>query len=192
MTTHVLRRAVGLGFGLSMAALLPALAHADMALTPFVGTTLGGGAQDDFGKSSHLVYGATLTSMGSGPLGFEIDAQYSPHFFGGASDSNVSSLMGEILVGGGDPKGLRFYACGGAGLLKSKVTGQAQFFDTDRNSFGITAGGSVIAPLTGALGLKGDVRYFRGLTNVKASSPNDIDLTGFHFWRVSGGLAIHF
>jgi hypothetical protein len=192
MSTRILRYVAGFGFGLTLTAFLPALVSADIALTPFVGSTFGGGAKDDFGKSSHLVYGATLTSLGHGPLGFEIDGQYSPHFFGGDPNSNVTSLMAEILVGGGDPKGLRFYACGGAGLLKSKVTGQAQFFDADRNSFGITVGGSVIAPLSHALGLKGDVRYFRGLTNVKPDTADEIDLTGFHFWRVSGGLAIHF
>jgi hypothetical protein len=185
------RYAIGVGFGLWMVA-LSASAGADTALTPFVGSTFGGGARDDFGKSSHLVYGATLTCLGRGPLGFEIDGQYSPHFFGGASESNVASLMGEVLVGGGDPGGLRFYAAAGAGLLKSKVRGQADFFDADRNSFGITVGGSVIVPLSGAVGLKGDLRYFRGLTNVKADTADEIDLTGFHFWRVSGGLAIHF
>jgi hypothetical protein len=182
---------MGFGFGLLMTA-LSASAGADTALTPFVGSTFGGGAQDDFGSSSHLVYGATLTCLGSGPLGFEIDGQYSPHFFGGAPSSNEASLMGEFLVGGGDPKGLRFYAAAGAGLLQSRVKGQADFLDADRSSFGIALGGSVMAPLSGALGLKGDVRYFRGLTGLGSSNPDEIDLSGFHFWRVSGGLAIHF
>jgi hypothetical protein len=187
----ICRHVVGLALVLSVSS-LSGSARADTAVAPYIGSTFGGGAHDSFGKSSHLVYGATLTSLGTGPLGFELDGQYSPHFFGGASGSNVTSLMGEMLIGGGDAKGLRFFGAAGAGLLKSKVRDRADFFDADRNSFGIELGGSVIAPLGGAIGLKGDVRYFRALTNVKANDPGDIDLSGFHFWRASAGLALHF
>jgi hypothetical protein len=163
---------------------------AETILAPFVGSTFGGGAQDDLGGTSHLVFGGTLTLAGDGVLGFEADGQYAPHFFGGASGSNVSSLMGALTLGGASRSGFRAYACGGAGLLRSSVP-SSQFFDAvDRNSFGIDLGGSLIVPLSGSLGIKGDVRYFRGLTNVKADSVRQIDLTGFHFWRVSGGLAI--
>jgi hypothetical protein len=178
-------------FGVS-AALASFTAHADTFLAPFAGKTFSGGAQDDFGDSSHLVYGATLTMLGDGALGFEIDGQYSPHFFGGADGSNVASLMGALTVGGGESTGVRFYGCAGAGLLRSRVRNRSDFLDADRNSFGIELGGSVIVPITHALGVKGDVRYFRGLTNVKADTVSDIDLTGFHFWRGSAGVAIRF
>jgi hypothetical protein len=167
-------------------------AHAETILTPFVGKTFGGGAADAFGDTSHLVYGGTLSLLGDGAMGFEIDGQYAPHFFGGAEGSNVSSLMGAITLGGGEPQGIRFYGCAGAGLLRSRVRSRSDFLDADRNSFGIELGGSVIVGLVRSLGLKGDVRYFRGLTNVKSDAVGEIDLTGFHFWRVSAGAAIRF
>ncbi len=164
-------------------------ALADTILTPFVGRTFAGGAHDDFGSSSHFTYGGTLTVEGH-LLGVEIDGQYAPHFFGGASGSNVASLTAGLTVGFGDPDGPRFYGIAGAGLLRSHVAGHEEFFDADENSFGIVVGGSVIVPIGGVLGVKGDLRYFRGLSKVHPDSPEEIDLTGFHFFRVSVGLAI--
>lgn len=166
--------------------------HAETILAPFVGKTFGGGAADEFGETSHLVYGGTLSMLGTGAVGFEIDGQYSPHFFGGAEGSNVSSLMGAITIGGGEADGVRLYGCAGAGLLRSRVRSRSEFLDADRNSFGIELGGSVIVGLVHSFGIKGDVRYFRGLTNVKSDTVGDIDLTGFHFWRVSAGAALRF
>ena len=186
MIARVLRSLGGLAL---LVALSPSSAVAATTLTPFVGRTFAGGAHDDFGSSSHFTYGGTATFEGH-LLGVEIDGQYSPHFFGGASRSNVASLTAGLTVGAGDPDGFRFYVIGGAGILKSRVAGHEEFFDTDRNSFGIVAGGSVVVPIVGRLGVKGDLRYFRGLSNVSSSRPGEIDLTGFHFWRVSLGLAI--
>ncbi len=165
----------------------PALS--DTILTPFAGRTFAGGAHDDFGSSSHFTFGGSLLVEGH-LLGLEIDGQYSPHFFGGASGSNVATLMAGLTFGVGDPQGPRFYGIAGAGLLKSHVTAQQEFLETDRNSFGIMVGGSVIVPVTGILGVRGDLRYFRGLSNVSASRPEDIDLSGFHFFRASVGLSI--
>ncbi len=172
-------------------ALAPSASFAETVLAPFVGTTSEGGAHDEFGSTQHLVYGGTLSFLGT-PLGLEIDGQYAPHFFGDAGGSNVASFMGELVLGGGDPGGLRVYATAGAGLLKSRVPATAEFFETDRNSFGIVLGGSLIAPLSRSLGLKVDLRYFRGLSDLGSSGAGEIDLSGFHFWRASGGLAFRF
>ena len=183
-------RTLRLLVGISMAVATSApLALADTILTPFVGRTFAGGAHDDFGSSSHFTYGGTLLVEGH-LLGVEIDGQYSPHFFGGAPQSNVASLMAGLTVGFGDPRGPRFYGIAGVGILKSHVAGHEDFFDTDRNSFGMVVGGSVIVPVTGIIGIRGDLRYFRGLSNVSPDRPEDIDLTGFHFFRTSVGVAI--
>jgi hypothetical protein len=161
---------------------------AETVLAPYVGSTFGAGATDQFGDSSHLVYGGTISFLGAGPIGFEIDGQYSPSFFG--DGGNEGSLMGEITIGGGEAKGVRFFGSAGAGLLESRIRNTSGFADADRNSFGIELGASLIVPISHSLGVKGDVRYFRGLTNVKPDTVGDIDLSGFHFWRASAGLAI--
>jgi hypothetical protein len=172
--------------------LAPAASDAGVILAPFAGKTFGGG-RDAAGDDSHFVYGATLTLLGDGLIGFEVDGQYAPNYFGDFGDSNVASLMGSLtLGGGGGGTGVRFYANAGAGLLRTHVADRQGFFDTDRNSFGITAGGSVILPLGSTFGLKGDVRYFRGLVDSDSGSSVDLDLTGFHFWRASAGLALRF
>lgn len=186
MIARVIRTLSGIAL---LAALSPSPALADTILAPFVGRTFAGGARDDFGSSSHFTYGGTLTVEGH-LLGIEIDGQYSPHFFGGASRSNVASLMAGLTVGAGDPAGPRLYGFAGAGILRSRVAGHDDFFDTNRSSFGIVVGGSVIVPVGPILGVKGDLRYFRGLSNVDPDRPEEIDLTGFHFFRVSVGLAI--
>ena len=173
---------------LSLLVLVPLPTSAETILAPYVGRTFGSGAKDVFGSGSHVVYGGTLDLLSDGAVGFEIDGQYAPNFFGGSG--NEASLMGELTIGGGDPKGLRFFVAGGAGLLRSQVRNQHDFFDADRNSFGIELGGSVVVPLGRSIGIKADVRYFRGLTNVNSDAVKQIDLTGFHFWRASAGLAI--
>ena len=184
----LIARRLGLASGALFVALLAVPTHAETVLGGFVGTTFGGGAEDDFGDDSHLVYGGALSMLG-GPIGFEIDGQYSPKFFGGAPDSNVASLMGALTIGGGQ-NGFHVYGALGAGLLRSRVRDVEGFFDTDRNIFGITVGGSVVAPLGSKLALKGDVRYFRALSNVDPETVDDIDLGGFHFWRATAGLGI--
>jgi hypothetical protein len=168
-------------------------AVAEVILSPFVGTTFGAGAKDDVGETSHFIYGGTLTLAGDGAFGFEVDGQYAPDFFGEADNSNVASLMGLLTFGSHDAgSGLRFYVGAGGGLLKTRIESSDAFFETDRNSFGVTLGGSVIAKFGETFGLKGDVRYFRGITDVEPDEDVHVDLTGFHFWRVSAGLAMAF
>ncbi len=168
-------------------------AAAEVILSPFVGTTFGAGARDDVGDTAHLIYGGTLTMVGDGAFGFEIDGQYAPNFFGEADNSNVASLMGQIIFGSHDVgSGLRFYVSAGGGLLKTHVESRDDLLETDRNSFGVTLGGSVIAKFGETFGLKGDLRYFRGITDTDPDNDVDLDLTGFRFWRLSAGLAMAF
>jgi hypothetical protein len=82
----------------------------------------------------HLTYGASIGWMGAGIIGWEADLGYTPEFFEGddddpdflnTGDSNVTTLMGNVLVGipvgGQTGGGVRPYVVGGAGLMKSRV-----------------------------------------------------------------------
>ena len=170
--------------------LVPAVSSAEMVLAPFAGTTFGGSG-GEFGDESHLVYGGTVTFVGDSPFGLEFEGQYAPDYFGESGNNNVASLMGSVVFGAADDsRNLRFFANAGAGLLRTHVNDHDQFFNTDRNSFGVTLGGSVILGLSDQLGLKGDVKYFRGLIDDEPGSDVDLDLTGFNFWRASLGLAL--
>ena len=170
--------------------LAPAVGSAEIVFAPFAGSTFGGSG-GEFGDDTHLVYGGTVTFVGDSPFGLELEGQYAPDYFGESGNNNVASLTGSILLGAADPdRRLRFFGSAGAGLLRTHVADHEQFFDTDRNSFGVTLGGSVILGLSDQLGLKGDVRYFRGLIDDEPGSDVDLDLTGFNFWRASLGLAL--
>jgi opacity protein-like surface antigen len=186
----------------------PRTASADWTLTPFIGGNFGGSANvngsggptfsNKFEKK--LDYGVSLTSMGAGPLGFEIDFGYSPNFFEASttgtgfqftSKSNVTTLMGDLVIGG-HSGAVRPYAVGGVGLLRTNVQDLQQVFSVNtKNDFGMNIGGGVMGFFSKNVGLRGDVRYFRGF---RGSSDNaaGLGLSDFKFWRGSLGLALKF
>jgi len=120
---------------------VPAKASADWLFTPYIGMNWGGTAgftdaigdfEDEFERRSN--FGASLAWMGAGAVGFEVDFGYSPNFFQnttGASDfqwgdSNVTTLMANLTVGapigGQSGIGIRPYASGGVGLIRSRIS----------------------------------------------------------------------
>jgi hypothetical protein len=164
-------------------------AGAETALTPFVGLAFGGRADD-----SALTYGGALSFYGDGVgLGFEVDFGYTPEFFEGGrlDDGNVTTLTGNLLfVAGGGVA--RFYLVGGGGLLKTRVRDVDGFFDVDSNDFGFDVGGGIEVGLGGTFGLRGDLRYFRALTDPEADDEFDIDLADLDFFRATVGLSLRF
>ena len=186
-------------------AAMPSRASADWLFTPFIGATFGGDAEvggtgDDFKNKfeRRLSYGATLGYMGHGILGVEADFGYSPNFFRAddnnkninlVGDGNVTTLMGNLVIGGSHGP-VRPYVSGGVGLLKSKVDSASQFFDASRNDFGYDLGAG-LGFFGGNVGLRGDVRYFRSLQNDDGSAV-DFSLGNFKFWRGTLGVTFKF
>ena len=143
----------------------PATASADWLFTPFVGTVFNGkadfndGFDTDFEFERRFTYGASLGYMGAGAIGFEVDFGYTPNYFETtsddgfdfASDSNVTTFMGNLIIGapigGQSGFGIRPYAVGGAGLLRASVTDIDEFFDVDKNSWGFDLGGGLLISL---------------------------------------------
>jgi hypothetical protein len=182
----------------------PAKASADWLFTPFVGTVFSGAADFDDGFDTEFeferrfTYGASLGFMGAGAFGWEIDFGYTPNFFQTtsdddfdfASDSNVTTFMGNVILGvplgGQSGFGVRPYAVGGAGLLRASVTDVDEFFDVDKNSWGFDLGGGLMI-LFDNVGIRGDVRYFRTFTSGD-DDELDFDLGGFDFWRATAGV----
>jgi len=192
---------------LSASAAAPTKASADWLLTPFLGSTFGGNADiadvsgstfsDEFEQK--LNYGASLAWMGGGVLGFEVDFGYSPNFFGVESnnpgfglvgDGNVTTAMGNIVVGA-PLGGLRPYASGGLGLISSRVDSASQFVTkATSNDLGMDVGGGVMF-LGGNVGVRGDLRYFRSLNN-NDNNTIDFSLGSFRFWRGTVGVTFKF
>ena len=108
----------------------------------------------------------------------------------GAGNNNVTTLMANVILGA--PLGAaRIYASGGAGLMKFRVPDVDEFFDVDRNDFGVNVGGGAMIFFGDRIGARGDVRYFRDV-HESTTDDFDVDLGGFHYWRGSIGVTLKF
>jgi len=167
-------------------------AAAQLSVTPFVGSTFAADA-----PKAKLATGFAATYMGRF-AGVEAELGYSPDFFAEdantslVGDSNVTSVMGTLLVGYGRAR-VKPYAAIGAGLLRSRVAGaDALFDDVSTNNFGFNVGAGATALLNEHIGLRGDVRYFRSLTDDDPDGNFDLAVGNFDFWRAYGGLTFSF
>lgn len=180
---------VASAFALALA--WPAPARADVFLTPYAGVNFAGSTID---KRTNV--GASLTWLGSRGLGFEVDMGFIPDFFAPKDldldllgDNSVTTLMGNIVFGRGGG-GIQPYVSAGAGLMRSQVGSFGEFFDATDNGFGVNAGGGVRVG-GGRLSLRGDVRYFRNISDVDETILEDV-LGDFSFWRATAGLSLRF
>ena len=184
---------------LALILLMPAApARADVVLTPYVGSLFGG---DLSGNTA--AFGANAAFMGGGIFGAEIGFNYAPEFFKATvntPDTAQMSLMGNLIVGipimdSDEPGHLRPYLTGGAGLFRVSSQ-ESQFFrGVSSNDFALNFGGGVMAFFNEHIGIRGDVRYFRTLTDSDTQSGiDDIDF-GFgdlNFWKWDVGAAFKF
>lgn len=183
--------------------LAPATASAEWILTPFIGASFAAGSDtveevvDEALEGSKMTYGGTLTYLGGGILGFEVDLGYAPNYFEPGDDpfddvdnSNYMSLMGNVILS--TPRGaFRPYVTAGAGMLKTFVDGPDDAFDVDRNALGFNLGGGVFGFFTDRVGIRGDLRYFRQMTEAD-DNEIDFDVTAFRFWRGTVGVSFRF
>lgn len=149
-------------------------AHAQGIFTPYLGFT-----HSDQTDQQRVNFGAALGSWGSSVAGFEVDVGYAPDFFD--SDESELTVMGNLLVG--RPNGtIRPYVAGGLGLLHSTLEGEGI------NDFGMNVGGGVLGFLDAAsrIGLRGDIRYFRELSDTPAG------VGPLEFWRGTVGMTFVF
>jgi len=191
----------------------PRTASADWVVTPFVGWNAGGsadvnGSNGNTGSSKFehkLDYGLSLAQMGKGAVGWEVDFGYSPNFFENgtagngfqfANDSNVTTLTGNVIVGipiGGHGGSIRPYAVGGVGLIRSNVQDVGALFDvTTKNDLGLDVGAGAMGFVAQNVGIRGDVRYFRGFRGADSNSVTGLALSNFDFWRASVGVSFKF
>lgn len=192
------------------AAATPAPASADWLLTPYIGgnwstqvrfTDNLGDFEEEF--ESRVSYGVSLGWMGAGIAGFELDASYTPDFFERTSgsdarlgDSNVGMFMANVIlgapIGGQTGPGIRPYVAGGVGIIRSRITDPGDLFDVTSNDLAFNVGGGLTAFVSDNFGLRGDVRYFRGLQDNEPDNDLDVSLSDLRFWRWSLGATFRF
>ena len=159
---------------------------AEVLLSPSVGLAFGGKTDD-----SKITYGGTLTLKGS-VVGFAVDFGYIPDFFGsGPRNNNLVTLMGNLVVMSRGT--VRMYGSAGLGLVKSRVENASGLLEADSNELGLGVGGGLLVfPGDGSLGLHGDIRYFRSLTDPERDNEFDVHLGDLDFWRGEIGVTIRF
>jgi opacity protein-like surface antigen len=175
--------------------LVPGAASADWLFTPNLGTVFGG----DASGREHLTYGASIGWMGAGVFGWEADFAYTPEFCEGDDDdvdlvdsSNATTFMLNAIIGipagGTTGGGFRPYFSGGIGMMQTNVTGTNALFKVDNSEFGINLGAGAIGFVSDHVGIRGDVRYFRSLSDPDEDNEFDIALGDFDYWRATVGL----
>lgn len=183
-------------FALCLLVVAPRAAQAQGSyFTPYIGSSFDS-SFDDFDFGTKLHYGAQLTWLGSSGIGFEVDFGYAPTFFKPGDDNffdldsegSVTTLMGNLVLGGGGG-GVKPYVSGGMGLMRSNIDTPSELFDFEDNGWGVNVGGGLRIG-SQRLAVKGDLRYFRQLSDLGAI--NDFDLGDFHFWRATGGVSFGF
>jgi opacity protein-like surface antigen len=191
----------------------PAKASADWLFTPFIGMNWGsavtfndalGDFDDEFEKRA--TYGASLAWMGAGIAGFELDFGYTPNFFETTEgdfdfdygDNNLTTVMANLVlaapIGGQSGIGLRPYASGGVGIVRSRIDNPEQFFDVSSNDWAFNVGAGLTGFFTDNVGIRGDIRYFRALQQDDDDDDffDDLAFEDFDFWRATVGVTFRF
>jgi opacity protein-like surface antigen len=163
---------------------IAAPARADVTLTPFLGALFSGDL-----PTSKAAYGVSLTAMGKGIIGGEVDFSFAPKF---VDETAVSSAVREanftgnlivgIPIGGTHGASVRPYVLGGVGLIRATAKASDFADKLSTNDFGYDLGGGVIGTVNDHFGVRGDLRYFRTTS----------DVNKYNFWRGTGGVVFKF
>ena len=183
--------------------LLPASAQAQSwFFSPYIGGNFGGNADfgdfpdDDDAVERRMDFGATL-GWNPSVVGFEIDLGYSPNFFEDTAgdrnfdfgDSNVTTLMTNLLFSAPLGSPVRPYLSTGLGLMRANVSGgEGLFNDLSTNDLGFNIGAGLNGQFSDSVGIRGDLRYFRSLQDNEPDNDFDLSLGSFNFWRGTVGL----
>jgi opacity protein-like surface antigen len=194
-------------------------ARADWLLTPFIGGVFGGAANqfsfddtdDEFEQRMNV--GVSFGYYTKGIFGFEVDYGVAPNFFqftGGTNDfdlfdldSSVQTLMGNVVLAlpvGGSDGPFRPYFSGGFGTIRTQLRSETDVFDEiTSNDSGYNVGAGAHLLPGGRVGIRADVRYFRGFESIDDEDPVDNPLFDqpfaqevFNFWRGTIGVTFRF
>ncbi len=192
-------------------------ARADWFLTPFFGVVFGGAANQfstrdlDDKFEQRVNFGASFGYRTNGIVGFEVDYSVAPNFFqytGGTGnfdlfdlDSSVQTLMGNVVlaipIGGSTGAGVQPYVAAGLGTIRTQLRSESDVFDDiTSNDSGFNVGGGAHFFLGTHVGLRADVRYFRGFESIDDEDPIEDNpffdqpfaTEVFNFWRGTLGV----
>jgi len=184
---------------------LPSLAHAQMAaqptmasdtrlmVSPFAGATFGGDTATTGGT-----IGMSASFWVKPWIGVEADAAYTPMLFeqdGFLIDRSVTTLTGQVIVA--PPMFTRGrltpFVTAGLGLLRPNLAEAGALSVAKGNTLQMSIGAGAMGFFNDHVGLRGDVRYTRGLRESELDqNVFGVDFSRFSFWRTTGGLVVRF
>ena len=178
--------------------LSPATARADWLFTPHVGST--------FGNGNAFTYGASIGWVGTGMFGWETEVAFTPGFLDIDADAEVNplldtddidgiddqavSFMFNAVVGGANPgggNGFRPYFSGGVGFVNASIESDELLFEEESNKFAFNLGGGAMTYF-GNVGIRGDVRYYKTLSDSDFDNDLGVELGDYDFWRATVGV----
>lgn len=189
-----------LAAALLLLALTPSAARADTMIIPWFGVNFGGDSGTSLGESfdsNEFTWGLSVTWMGGGIFGFELDTGYTSDFYGktDVGGSKVLTITGNVVLGapfgGQQGFGVRPYVVAGVGVLQSR-TEFGTPSNLDENSFAWDFGGGVLMFFGNRVGIRADLRYFRAFDDFDViegviETPSKLDFT-----RFSTGFVLRF
>jgi hypothetical protein len=180
--------------------LLATPAHADFFLTPFAAIKFAGDARfvdlESGASNAKFALGGMAGVLSDGLLGAEADITYVPRFFERSTGSlvarsHVLTLMGNVMVAAPlslTQYSLRPFVSGGAGLMHINIDDVANAIPVDSNLFGVNVGGGAMGPLTNAVDVRFELRWFKSVTSGDATPL--LPGSALSFWRAAIGLTI--
>lgn len=155
------------------------------ALTGHVTGHIGVGHGGDV-QSAGLTVGGSLAVLEANGWGAEVDLGHMTRFANDVFDeSGITTAMVNAFGIWSHPT-VRPFGAAGVGLIRVRASGFDDEPTLTRSDWGVDVGGGVLVMLNDAVGIRGDLRYFRYLQR-----HDDLPLTDggfFDFWRSSVGV----
>lgn len=167
----------------------PAVASAQSAdyfglLTPHLGITAGGDAQD-----ATLTPGLSVGIFESSGWGAEADIGYARGFDSRRfEESSAATYMVNAAWTMERRARVRPYGVGGAGLIHARTCPEPCVDPVSEVDFGISAGGGVLIAVGDIFFVRGDIRYFHALQAHPEFGFEDG--RALRFWRTSVGFSV--
>ena len=153
----------------------PATEPGTWSISPFLSLTFGGdGDSTSLGLGGSAGYDLTELWSVEGELGYVFDLAGDSD----SSDWSVVSLSGNALYHFPLENGWAPYATGGLTVARSNLTIADATADTAE--FGVNLGGGIKMPLTDALTVRGDLRYFKYVD----TAPDGFRMYAGLMWRL--------
>ncbi len=175
---------------------MPAAAHAQLQVSPFAGVNFGG----DTTKTSGTA-GVSATYWVFNWMGIEAEAAYSPMFFeqdGFLTSRSVTTMTGSFIFKAPMTSKMssdKFqpYITTGLGTLRPNLSEAGGLAVAKGNTLALSVGVGATGFINEHVGLRGDLRYFRGLRESDLETNSfGLDFSKFSFWRPTAGLVVRF